>query len=99
MIEKKKKLNDIKKLAPSFRCKACSHGCTMGSGFLAEGDSKKIAEFLNITEENLKKELLEEVEQFNKKHYRPKILRNNKPWGKCIFYDNGCKIHKVKPLQ
>lgn len=100
-IHKNTPLNEIQKLAPACRCNACSHGCTMGSGFLAEGDSKKIAAFLNITEDELKKQWLEEVEMLNKKQLRPRILRKNKPYGRCIFYDDkkGCTIHAVKPLQ
>lgn len=100
-ISKKTPLNEICSLAPACKCSACSHGCTMGSGFLAEGDSKRIAEFLNITEEQLKEQWLEEVDAFNKKHLRPKILRKSKPYGRCIFYDSekGCTVHPVKPLQ
>lgn len=100
-IHKNTPVAKIMELAPACRCSACSHGCTMGSGFLSEGDSKKIAAFLNMTEEELKEKLLEEVEMFNKKHVRPKIERKGKPYGKCIFYDKtrGCTIHPVKPLQ
>ena len=56
---------------------------------------------MHISEEVLKKEFLEEVEKFNTKKYRPKILRKDKPYGKCIFFDEeiGCKVHEVKPLE
>lgn len=101
VICKDTSLSTIRKLAPACKCGACSHGCTMGSGFLAEGDTKRIANFLNITEEQLKERWLEEVDAFNQKHHRPKILRASKPYGKCIFYDSekGCTVHPVKPLQ
>ncbi|MCH8329662.1 MAG: hypothetical protein IIB81_04700 [Nanoarchaeota archaeon] len=66
---------------------------------MVDEDIAKIAEHLGITEEVLKKEFLEEVEKFNTKKYRPKILRKGKPYGKCIFFDEGCKIHEVKPLE
>lgn len=101
MIEKKTPLNKILKLAPECRCKACENGCRFGSGILADGDLENIAEFLKISKEELKEKFLEETEQFNKKLLRPKILRQGKPYGRCIFFDDkkGCKINKVKPLQ
>ncbi|MBI4153283.1 YkgJ family cysteine cluster protein [Candidatus Woesearchaeota archaeon] len=90
------------KLAPPCRCNACSHGCRMGSGMLAEGDAKKLAAFLNMTEKELREKHLEEIELFNRKMLRPKIRRKeNKPYGQCTFYDEkkGCTVHKAKPLQ
>ena len=89
-------------LAAPCQCSSCSHGCRLGSGSLANDDAKKIAEFLNISEERLKKEFLEEVELFNKKVQRPKLIRkSNKTYGKCVFFDEqkGCTIHEVKPLE
>ena len=90
------------KLAGPCQCDSCSHGCRLGSGSLANDDAKKIAEFLNISGEYLKKEFLEEVELFNKKVQRPKLIRkSNKTYGKCVFFDEqkGCTIHEVKPLE
>lgn len=101
-ITKATPLEKIRKLAPACRCDACAHGCTMGSGFLADDDAKHIAKFLGITEDELKTKHLEEVEQFNTTLLRPKIERKDgKPYGKCTFYDKkkGCTIHNVKPLQ
>src|SRR3989338_3873624 len=99
MLSKSTPLDDVLKLTPPCSCHACNHGCTVGSGFLVEGDSKKIAEVLNISEVELKEKFLEEVELFNKKILRPKLLRQGKPYGKCIFYDEEkkCTVHKVKP--
>src|SRR3989344_6619695 len=104
---KKTKLNknaDVKevlKLAHPCKCEACTAGCRHGSGFLIDEDIPKIAKFLNVSEEVLKKDFLEEVEKFNTKRYRPKIIRKNKPYGKCIFFDEeiGCRIHGEKPLE
>jgi len=90
------------KLAAPCKCNACNHGCKYGSGSLAGDDAKKIAKFLEISEEDLEKEFLEEVELFNKKLLRPKLIREKgKPYGQCIFYDEqkGCTIHEVKPLE
>ena len=94
-------LEDVLKLAHPCKCEACTVGCRHGSGFLIDGDIPKIAKFLSISEEVLKKEFLEEVERFSTKRYRPKILRKNKPYGKCIFFDEeiGCRVHEAKPLE
>ena len=102
MITKNTPLKEVLKLAAPCRCNACSHGCRFGSGSLADDDAEKIAKFLDITEEELKKGFLEEVELFNKKISRPKLIReDNKPYGRCVFYDdeNGCTVHEVKPLE
>lgn len=99
-ISKDTKKDEILKLAPACKCEKCSHGCEFGSGLLVESDLPKIAEFLGIDERKLKEDFLEEVEIFNKKGFKPRLLRKDgKPYGKCIFYDDGCKIHPVKPLQ
>ena len=102
MITKSTPLKDVLKLAAPCQCDSCNHGCKFGSGSLAEGDSKKIAEFLKISEENLKKDFLEETELFNKKIFKPRLLRQKgKIHGRCVFYDDnkGCTIHAVKPLE
>ena len=102
MIHKNTPLKDVLSLAAPCQCNSCNHGCKFGSGSLAEGDSKKIAEFLKISEENLKKDFLEETELFNKKIFKPRLLRQKgKVHGRCVFYDDnkGCTIHAVKPLE
>ncbi len=102
MIHKNTELKEVLKLAAPCRCNSCNHGCKYGSGSLAGDDSKKIASFLNVTEEELKKGFLEEVELFNKKLLRPKLIKERgKPYGRCVFFDDekGCTIHEVKPLE
>lgn len=102
MIHKNTLLKDVLKLAAPCRCNACNHGCKFGSGSLIGNDAKRIAAFLSISEEELKKGFLEEVELFNKKLLRPKLIReSSKPYGRCIFYDDekGCTVHEVKPLE
>ena len=102
MIHKNTTLKEVLKLAAPCRCHACNNGCKYGSGSLAGDDAKNIAKFLGISEEELKKRFLEEVELFNKKLLRPKLIREkNKPYGRCTFYDDekGCTIHHVKPLE
>ncbi len=100
-IRKTTPLHDIRKLSPACSCNSCKHGCTMGSGFLAPGDKKKIADFLSLNETELEEKHLEKAELFHREHFRPKILRNGRPYGKCTFStaDGKCAIHPVKPLQ
>ena len=102
MINKNTQLKEVLKLSAPCRCNACNHGCKFGSGSLAGGDAKNIAAFLGISEKELKNDFLEEVELFNKKMLRPKLIREKgKPYGQCVFYgeQKGCTIHEVKPLE
>ena len=102
MISKNTPLKDVLKLAAPCRCNACNHGCKFGSGSLAGDDTKNIAEFLGVSEIDLKKGFLEKTELFNKTILRPKlIMEENKTYGQCVFYDDakGCTIHEVKPLE
>ena len=102
MIEKNTPLKDVLNLAAPCRCNVCNTGCKYGSGSLVGEDTKNIAAFLGIPEEELKQQFLEEVELFNKKILKPKLLREkNKHYGQCIFYseEKGCTIHQVKPLE
>ena len=97
-ISTKTPLKDVLKFAED--CNKCGHCCKYSSGYLVEGDSKKIAKFLNISEKILKQDFLEEGEKFNTKLMRPKIIKKDKPYGECVFFDDkrGCTIHPVKPL-
>lgn len=102
MITKTTPLKDVLKLASPCRCNACNHGCKFGSGSLIGDDAKNIARFLGISEQDLKKGFLEEIELFNRKLLRPKLIREQgKPYGRCVFFDDekGCTVHEVKPLE
>ena len=99
LIKKTTPLKDILELAGPCQCANCNHGCQFGSGLLAGDDLSKIATFLNISENEAKEKYFEEVEHFNKKMLRPKVLKKDKPYGKCIFFEGKCTIHEVKPLQ
>jgi len=89
---------DVLKLAAE--CKKCGHCCKYSSGYLVEDDHKKIAKFLGIGEKRLRKEFLEQNEKFNTKLFRPKLIKKDKPYGECVFYEEnkGCSIQPVKPL-
>lgn len=101
MISRETTQEEILKLAHPCKCHACSNSCNFGSGALADDDFVNMANLLEISEEELKKEYLEEIEKFHTKRFRPKLIRKNKmPYGKCIFYENEeCAVHDAKPLE
>jgi len=97
-ITKNTTITEILKISQD--CKQCGHCCSQGSGFLVGDDIKNIAEYLKITEKEVKEKYLEEKELFNTKLLRPKLKKEDKPYGECIFLkDKKCTINKVKPLQ
>lgn len=83
----------------STNCKTCGKCCQYGTGCAVDADMPKIARFLGITEEELKKKYFEQVHKFNKMLWKPQTIR--KPFGPCVFYRDGegCSIHPVKPKQ
>lgn len=99
MLKKNTPLKDVAELGAP--CNKCGHCCSYGSGALADEDAGNIAHFLGISEEEFREKYLEETEKFNTKRFRPKLLKKDKPYGRCVFYEDkiGCKIHDVKPLQ
>lgn len=100
MITKETQLKKILELAPPCDCSKCKHGCTMGSGFLSDNDLDNIAKFLNISMSQLQAKYLEETTILARKILRPKIIKTKHyPYGRCIFFKNGCLIHPVKPLE
>lgn len=82
-------------------CEVCNNGCRMGSGVLAPEDESKIAEYMKISIEELRRDFLEPVTRFNTTMQRPKLLRHGKSYGKCVFFDEQkkCMINDVKPLE
>jgi len=98
-IEKSTPLRVIRDLGKD--CKMCGSCCRHGAGMLIEEDLKRIARFLSVDAEKLKKNFLERVEMFNTKAWKPRLVKGGKPYGTCVFYDSkkGCEIHAAKPLQ
>ena len=95
-ITKNTPLKEVLKLGKV--CQRRNHCCKFGSGFLVGEDLKNISRFLGLKEEKAREKFLEEREMFNTKLLRPK-LKSAKPYGECVFFEDGCKIHSVKPLQ
>jgi Fe-S-cluster containining protein len=78
-------------------CKNCEGNCCIGeSGYIwvSPKEIKEIASFLGIDEEIFKSRFLIKV------GYRFSL--KEKPYKDgfaCIFFENGCKIYPVRPLQ
>lgn len=88
------------RLAPPCECNGCSTGCNYSGGILEDDDIPKLAKFLNISVDELKKNHLDEIERYNTKRYRTKFEDKGKGFGKCKFFKNNkCEIHEAKPLQ
>lgn len=81
-------------------CKKCGRCCSFDAGFAQENELPKIAEYLKISVDKLKKEYFDKKNVFNKEVYKPKLKKSkDMPFGPCIFMKNStCTIHKVKPL-
>ncbi len=81
-------------------CNRCGHCCRFNSGFMIEEDIDRIAEFLKMDKDLFIKTHLTEHELFHTKVFKPIMIKGDKPYGQCIFFDKveGCKIHEVKPL-
>lgn len=98
-IEKSTQLRTIRELGKD--CRMCGSCCRHGSGMLVNEDLERVARFLQIPVEKLKKNYLEQVEMFNTNAWKPRVVKGGKPYGTCIFYDTKkmCTIHAAKPLQ
>ena len=99
-ITAKSPLSEILKIGKE--CNMCGHCCSYGSGAMTDDDISRIAAFLKITKEDLKKNCLEPIEKFGTLRFRPKLERiSDRPYGRCIFLDNDmlCKIDEVKPIE
>lgn len=88
-------------LGGECKCKHCTNGCKFGSGIFKKDEEKKLAKHLNISEKELFENYLEEVDLFNTKLFKPKVIKKDKPYGKCIFFDEEtelCQVYPVRPL-
>jgi Fe-S-cluster containining protein len=98
MIKKDTPLQNVLEL--SKNCKKCGHCCSYGSGYILEKELKRIAEFLQISEKELKEKHVDEVYRFGTFVFKPKLnYKSEKPYGNCVFLKNKqCSIHTIKPL-
>lgn len=85
--------------------------CMMSSGFIHEDELSTIAKVLNVSEEQLKENLLEKRYAYNKHVHKPKLIKHKKkehlPYGKCVFLEESsggeeaghkCRLGKEMPL-
>lgn len=81
-------------------CRMCGNCCMHGTGVVIGEDLPRMARFLNVSEENLKKDYLEETEMFNTRAWKMKQIKGSKPFGPCVFLgkDKTCEVHVAKPF-
>ncbi|MGM5488745.1 MAG: YkgJ family cysteine cluster protein [Nanobdellota archaeon] len=77
-------------------CNNCGGCCQYAAGYVLPEDIPRIAGYLGISEEELKDRYLVEVDVFATTLHKPKITKE--PFGPCIFYEQGCSIHEMKPF-
>lgn len=80
-------------------CNDCDHCCRFGGGYLLPEEIKEASKKLGLSEEEFKKDYIEETERFNTKLFRFKSIKEKNNYGPCIFLKNKkCAIHEFKPL-
>jgi hypothetical protein len=79
-------MTDIKDIFSCTQCGYCCHGETTVS--LDEKDQKRMVEALGLS-----------VEEVKKKYWRVtgNVVQMKIVDGSCIFYDEGCTVHKGRP--
>ena len=92
MMRKKRKESGIR-----FECQQCG-GCCQGEPgyvFLSENDIKKISAYLNCSRKEFLKKYAKSVDFPMRTPYS--LIEHDD--GRCIFYENGCQIYPVRPVQ
>ncbi|MCD6117823.1 YkgJ family cysteine cluster protein [bacterium] len=76
-----------------FSCKQCGACCTGAPGIVrvSREDVKRISEFLNISKQDLFSKYLKTGEHG--------VVVREFDDGRCIFFDKGCRIYPVRPVQ
>ena len=73
-----------------FKCKRCGDCCKgYGGTFVSEKEIKLIAEFLNVNPQGF-------IDTYCQMSAEKPVLAQGKN-GYCIFWDEKCRIHPVKP--
>lgn len=76
-----------------FQCHRCGNCCTFPGGavYASKGEFRKIAKHLGISFEQFLEQYTEEIDGY--------VSLKSVPEGPCIFYDHGCSIYEVRPIQ
>jgi len=81
-----------------FSCKRCSSCCRYDSGFvfLSENDLEKLAGGMNMDKDRFLKTYCRWVTDINGTESLSLREKSNKD---CVFWDSGCSVYDVRPLQ
>jgi len=76
-----------------FQCRQCGHCCTGSPGIVrvARDEIPRIAEFLSLSPNVVESQYLVV--------YKDGLSIGEDEAGRCVFYENGCRIYPVRPLQ
>jgi len=74
----------------AFSCKQCGDCCRgYGGTYVTDTDIRRISEYTGIDEKRLKSDFCRSAGN--------KYILGQRPDGYCIFWDETCRIHPVKP--
>ena len=74
----------------------CGNCCLYGSGYVLDDEIKGLADAFKMNEKEFTAKYLEDS-LFRTKRFR--IIRQaGRPYGRCVFYEDKCTIHNIKPL-
>jgi len=81
-----------------FTCKRCSSCCRYDSGyvFLGEKDLEKLADSLDMSKDSFIKAYCRWVTGIQEKE---SLSLKEKSNNDCVFWDSGCLVYSVRPLQ
>jgi uncharacterized protein len=76
-----------------FECTQCGHCCTGAPGYvwIRVEDIYRIAEFLGMRDRDFVRQYVRKIGD--------RFSLIELPNGNCVFYDKGCKIYPVRPMQ
>jgi Fe-S-cluster containining protein len=95
-----KEMSEQEALKIGSACNTCGKCCSYGSGMMLSGEIARIANFLGMSPEKFKADMLTEIEIFHTPVFKIKSVKiDDKAYGPCMFLeDRKCKVHDVKPL-
>lgn len=81
-----------------FSCKKCSNCCRGGPGnvFLSQNDLTKLAEWFNLSESDFVKGFCRKATWRDGSSVVSLLEKENFD---CIFWDGGCTVYEVRPVQ
>lgn len=82
----------------AFKCQQCSHCCRHEPGFvyLSRSDLDRILAIIELSQQDFIEKYCRYVPYYDGSEV---LCLKEKPGYDCIFWDNGCKIYRARPVQ